>query len=228
MYDIMEEHELTKSSRDQARREFQKQGDRIVWDASRKAEDIYAASIMYMNEAMNRMQEIMNEADEKVAGIYSGIREQMQKEEREVKTNQLELKSQLQSLVDTEKYLKLIEERNKELERQKNAGKPEEEQERAIYSDRQTEIKINQEYLDKLGLAIEGVLDEEVKQEEEKSTDTNDAAREAEIRVNLDADYFRWKEEQGQQEQSAGEEKNGSVISRMRAQAGAHSKRLGK
>jgi hypothetical protein len=226
IYQIMEEHELTKSSRDQARREFQKQGDQIIWDASRKAEDIYAASIMYMNEAMNRMQEIMQEADEKLSGIYSGIRDEMQKEEREVRSNQLELKSQLQSLVDTEKYLKLIEERNKELERQKNAGKPEEEQqERAIYSDRQTEIKINQEYLDKLGLAIEGALEEEFRQEEAKSEETKEAAQEAEIRVNLDADYFRWKQEQ---EASAGEQKNGTAMPRMRAQAGAHGKRLGK
>jgi hypothetical protein len=220
IYQIMEEYELTKSSRDQARREFQKQGDRIVWDASRKAEDIYAASVMYMNEAMNRMQDIMQEADEKVSKIYSGIREEMKKEEREVRTNQLELKSQLQSLVDTEKYLKLIEERNKEIERQKNAGKPEEERhERAIYSDRQTEIKINQEYLDKLGLAIEGAIDDEVAQEVIGNKEKKDEAKEAEIRVNLDADYFRWKQEKENKE---------SAMPRVRAQAGAHSRRLGK
>jgi hypothetical protein len=226
IYDIMEEYELTKSSRDQARREFQKEGDKIIWDASRAAEDIYAASVMYMNEAMNRMQDIMQEADEKVSGIYGVLREQMKKEEREVKSNQLELKSLLQSLVDTEKYLKLVEERNKEIEREKNAGKPDEEKERerAIYSDRQTEIKINQEYLDKLGLAIEEAIDDEVKQEEERSKEQNEF-EEAEIRVNLDADYFQWKKEQ---EESAGEEKKGKTEPRMMAQGGAHSKRLRK
>jgi hypothetical protein len=162
----------------------------------------------------------MLEADKKVSKIYSGIREEMKKEEREVKSNQLELKSQLQSLVDTEKYLKLIEDRNKEIERQKNAGKPEEErQERSIYSDRQTEIKINQEYLDKLGLAIEGALDEEDKQVSSSVKEEKDEAKEAEIRVNLDADYFRWKQEQQEKE---------STIPRVRAQAGTHSRRLGK
>jgi hypothetical protein len=144
----------------------------------------------------------------------------MKKEEREVRTNQLELKSQLQSLVDTEKYLKLIEERNKEIERQKNAGKPEEERhERAIYSDRQTEIKINQEYLDKLGLAIEGAIDDEVAQEAIGNKESKDEAKEAEIRVKLDADYFRWKQEKESKE---------SAMPRVRAQAGAHSRRLGK
>ena len=50
VYDIMDEYELTKQSRDRAQREFQKQGDEIVWNASRKAEDIYAASVIYTDE----------------------------------------------------------------------------------------------------------------------------------------------------------------------------------
>jgi hypothetical protein len=225
IYEIMEEHELTKRSRYHAEREFQKQGDKIIWDASRKAEDIYAASIMYMDEAMNRMQDIMREADEKLSGIYGGIRDQMQKEEREVKSNQLELKSQLQSLVDTEKYLKLIEERNKELERQKNAGKPEEEKERSIYADRQTGIKVNQEYLDKLGLALEEALEEESRQEQQ-SEEESGAKQEAEIRVNLDADYFQWKEEQ---EKAGGNaEKKEPTRPRARAQAKVRNKKLRK
>ena len=75
-------------------------------------------------------------------------------EQRRIKTNQLQPKSQMQDLVDTEKYLKIIEERNRELEKQKNEGKPEEDEEVSIYANRQTEIKINQEYLDKLGLSV--------------------------------------------------------------------------
>ena len=71
MYDIMDEYELTKQSRDRAEREFQKKGDEIVWNASRKAEDVYAASVMYTDEALNRVQDIMKEADEAIAGIYS-------------------------------------------------------------------------------------------------------------------------------------------------------------
>jgi 23S rRNA maturation mini-RNase III len=220
IYQIMDEHELTKRSRDQAEREFRKQGDQIIWDASRKAEDVYAASILYMEEAMNRMQELMREADEKVAGIYAGLKEQMDKEERAVKTDQLELKSSLQTLVDTEKYLKLIEERNKELEKQKNEGKPEEEQESTLYADRQTGIKVNQEYLDKLGLALEEAVDEELDGPQEEPDEAAAKAQEAEIRVNLDADYFQWKEEQ---EKGAAPKEAGKP--RTRAQEKARNKR---
>ena len=202
IYQIMDEYELTKSSRDKAEREFQKQGDEIIWDASRKAEDIYAASVLYMDEALGRMQEIMKDAKEKVSSIYSEVDDQMKKEERAVKTNQLELKSQVQDLVDTEKYLKIIEERNREIEKQKNEGKPLEEREPNLYADRQTEIKVNQEYLDKLGLSVVDETQKEIAAGDGKQGEEDAELKEleAEVRVNLDADYFKWKEEQGSEE----------------------------
>ena len=154
IYQIMEEHEMTKRSRDKAEREFQKQGDQIIWDASRKAEDIYAASVMYMDEALGSIQDIMKNAAEEVAKIYSDVDEKMKQETRRVKTNQSELKGQLQDLVDTEKYLRLIEERNKEIQKRKSAGFKEEKEEVSIYANRQTEIKVDQEVIQKLGLTV--------------------------------------------------------------------------
>ena len=162
IYAIMDEYELTKRSRDKAEREFRKQGDQIIWDASRKAEDIYAASVMYMDEALNRMRDIVTEAQTDVAKIYGDVDEQMKKEQQYIRENQSELKSQLQDLVDTEKYLHLIEERNKEIEKEKNEGKPEFKQEKSIYANRQTEIKVNQDYLDKLGMSVVDETEKEV------------------------------------------------------------------
>lgn len=184
VYDIMDEYELTKQSRDRAEREFQKKGDEIVWNASRKAEDVYAASVMYTDEALNRVQDIMKEADTAIAEIYSKMNFELKEQEKLMKHNQLELKSTLQDLVDTEKYLKLIEERNRELRRQKESGKPIEERERNIYANRQTEIKINQEYFDKMGISLDSDVEEEAEVEAPK----------VDIKVDLDADYFQWKE----------------------------------
>ena len=187
MYDIMDEYELTQQSRDRATREFQKKGDEIVWTASRKAEDVYAASVMYTDEALNRVQEIMKEADESIAEIYTKMNFQLKEEEKLIKSNQLELKSTLQDLLDTEKYLKLIEERNREIRRQQENGKPLEERESNIYANRQTEIKINQEYFEKMGIS----LDDDT--QDETLEDRMDAAK-LDIKVDLDADYFQWKE----------------------------------
>ena len=206
IYQIMEEHEMTTRSRDKAEREFRKKSDQIIWDASRKAEDIYAASVMYMDEALNGIQDIMRQANEAVDKIYMDMDASMKKEERRIKENQSELKSQLQDLVDTEKYLNLIEER-KELERQKNAGKPVEKKEASIYANRQTEIKVNQEYLDKLGLSVEDEADSDIEREAANQEKDEEELKElqAEIRIDLDADYFQWKE--GQDAEKSGKTK---------------------
>lgn len=198
IYQIMDEYELTKSSRDKAEREFRKHGDEIIWDASRKAEDIYAASVLYMDETLGRMQDIMKDAQEKVASIYTDADEKMKKEQQAVRSNQSELKGQLQDLVDTEKYLKIIEERNREIEKEKNEGKLREESEPKLYANRQTEIRVNQEYLDKLGLSVVDETEKEIASSDagKKKEDEELKELEAEVRVNLDADYFRWKEEQ--------------------------------
>lgn len=200
IYQIMEEYELTKRSRDKAEREFRKHGDQIIWDASRKAEDVYAASVLYMDDALNRMQEIVGSAREKVNGIYSEIDEKMKQEVQFIRSNQSELKSQMQDLVDTEKYLKIIEEQNRAREKAKNAGKPAPVKEASIYANRQTDIKINQEYLDKLGLSIVDEAEKETPKDNAKGSASGEMAAEEEneIRINLDADYFQWKEEQDQ------------------------------
>lgn len=185
VYDIMDEYELTKQSRDRAEREFQKKGDEIVWNASRKAEDVYAASVMYTDEALNRVQDIMKEADASLSEIYTKMNFQLKEQEKLIKSNQLELKSTLQDLLDTEKYLKIIDERNREIKKQKESGKPIEERERNIYANRQTEIKINQEYFEKMGISME-----DDSEEMEEVTETP----QVDIKVDLDADYFQWKE----------------------------------
>ena len=155
MYDIMDEYELTTQSRDRAEREFKKKGDKIVWDASRKAEDIYAASVMYTDEALRSVQDIMKEAEEGFKKIYMDMDKRLDEQVKMVQANQTELKGQLTDRLDSEKYLKLIEERNKEIEKEKakKEGLPVEESKPSIYANRQTEIKINTEVLRQLGLA---------------------------------------------------------------------------
>lgn len=155
MYDVMDEYELTTQSRDRAEREFQKKGDKIVWDASRKAEDVYAASVMYTDEALHSVQDIMKEARESFQKIYEDMDKRLGEQAKLVQANQTELKGQLSDLLDSEKYLKLIEERNKEIEKEKakKEGVPVEQPKPSIYANRQTEIKVNTEVLRQLGLS---------------------------------------------------------------------------
>lgn len=201
VYDIMDEYELTKQSRDRAEREFRKHGDDIIWDASRKAEDIYAASVMYTDEALGRVQDIMKDSNESVKKIYEEMDKNLKEQEEMLRKNQLELKSQLQDLLDTEKYLKLIEERNKEIRKEKERSKPLEEREASIYANRQTEIKINQQYFEKMGIPLDESVEETSEKDNEKDVEDKTAA---EVMLELDADYFNWKEQQEEEKKPEG------------------------
>ena len=179
IYEIMEEYELTKQSRDRAEREHKKQGDKIIWDASRKAEDIYAACVMYTDGALKHIRAIMDESTEQIRAVQDAMLKDLEEKKQIVRTNQLELKSQLQDLVDTEKYLSLIEERNKEIEREKEKhgrrfGEP---KEKSQFADVKTEIRINKEYFRNAGIELEE--DEETTAEQtpvdEKRVQTEEA-----------------------------------------------------
>lgn len=204
IYDIMDEYELTKQSRDRAEREFHKKGDEIIWDASRKAEDIYAASVMYTDEALNSVQDIMKEATATIASICMKMDTQLKDQQKVVKKNQLELKSSLQDLVDTEKYLKLIEERNHELQKQKESktGKKKAPEEANLYANRQTEVKVNAQVLKQLGLAAEEPVAEETKMDEQL----------AEAKLNADLDDLHFEnlneDEKSEKEKSEKESKD--------------------
>lgn len=183
VYDMMDEYEFTKQSRERAEREFQKKGNEIIADANYNAEDIYAASVMYTDETLNAIQNIIKETTISLENIYSEMNSRLKEEQKKLRTNQIELKSQLQDLKDTEKYLKLIEDRNREIQKEKESTLPLEERDVNIYANRQTEIKINQEYFEKMGISLENNQVDEVKKVESP-----------EIKVDLNAEYFQRKE----------------------------------
>lgn len=168
VYEIMDEYEMTQQSREKALREHKKEGDKIIWDASRQAEDIYAASVMYTQEALNRLNRVVDEANVTISHLYREFGDSMKQQQETIRENELELKSQLQLLSDTEKYMSLIEERNREIEREeaeKTGRKIVHSTEKAAVK---PEIKINEEYFRKAGIPLDGYVEKEpVKEEEE-------------------------------------------------------------
>lgn len=184
MYDMMEEHELTEASRDKARRAAQRENDELIFETRRNAEDIYAASLMYSDRSLNEMAEVIKETRNRMDGIYSEMQERIKQELTTIRHNQYELKGQLQGLIDTQKYLRLIQDENvriaKEKELQANA-----EPEPSPYEDTQIEVHVNEDYFREQG------LEDLLEPKPEKET-----PQEVEINVDLDAEYFKWKEEE--------------------------------
>lgn len=187
MYELMEEHELTEQSRAAAEREVRRKNEEIVSDAKRMAEDVYAGSVLYTDEALRRVQDIMQDAADSVKQIYEKMNAELKKEKAAVHRDQSELKSHLEGLRDTDKYLQLIEERNKQIDKERAKEKNEEEAP-SFYAAVKPEIKINAEYFEKAGIPLTQELPEEVPEEKTETVT-------AEVKVNLDAEYFKWKED---------------------------------
>ena len=145
MSEVMDEYELTQQGREQAQRENRKIGEEIINDARAKAEDVYAASVMYTDEALRRILDIMDEANESVKAVYDSMGEKLANERKLVSGDKLELKSLLQDLKDTDKYMGIIEERNKKIAKEKKWK--EEDTESSPYAAVKPEIKINRDYL---------------------------------------------------------------------------------
>lgn len=186
--EMMEQYEITEQSRNRAELEAEKHRMEIIRNANRQAEDIYAASVMYTDDALGRIQDIIEEAEKSAKEILHTLNRSMEEEKRLIRTNQLELKTQLEDMKDTAKYIKLIEERNREIAKAKNK-KTNDEKERRYQRTEDfvpitPEIKINEEYFEKAGLTPEGLP----KDMEEESGAEETAYEKPVIKIN--EEYF--------------------------------------
>ena len=190
MADMMEEYEATARSRDKKERDAKRKGEDIIRNANHAAEDIYAASVLYSDEALRRIQSIIQDAGDEMERVFRNVKDEMNERQKVVRENQSELKASLAELKDTEKYLRMMEDRNREL--QKSKDKKNNRKEKTVleipsFPTSKPEIKINPEYFEKTGRPME------VLQEEEAQPKT---VQSPEIKVNLDAEYFRWRQQQ--------------------------------
>jgi hypothetical protein len=156
VYEAMDHYEVTTRKHEIAERRCEKRGEEIIQKASKHADDIYAASIMYTDDAINRICYIMDDAHQAVQNIFRKMNVEMENQRDRVKRNQLELTGQLRDFADTDKYVKLIQEVNKQLEKEhrlQTEGKKEKRipNEGKSYSAIKPEIKINQAYFQRTG-----------------------------------------------------------------------------
>lgn len=155
IYEMMDEYEMTSQKQVLSERRCEKRGEEIINKANRHADDIYAASIIYTDNALSRIQEIMEDANKSVQKIIHKMNKEMDSEKTRVRQNQSELKEQLRDFADTDKYLKVIEIQNQEREQElrekieKKKGKRIQNEGKS-YSAIQPEIKINKAYFDRV------------------------------------------------------------------------------
>lgn len=196
--DLLEEYEATEESRNRGEREAERHRMEIVRNANRQVEDIYAASVIYTDDALGRIQDIIQEAENATRDILQNMTKGMEEEMRIVRSNQVELKNQLDDMKDTGKYLKIIEDKNRELAKAKSQKLNEEKKSR--YERKKDveaaeeftvpmpdiEIKINEEYFEKAGLTPDGLPIEDL---QEDADSEKIVYEKPEIRIN--EEYFK-------------------------------------
>jgi hypothetical protein len=153
---------------------------------------------MYTDNALRQIQDIMQETTDAMEKLFKDTREQMASEQRTVKQNQSELKSQLEDLIDTQKYIHLIEDENRRLEAKKDGTAPSRSTPSAgsaAPAAPQPEIRINKAYFEAMGIPLEeeGTSASSSRKETEEAEELSEEERE-QLSRELDEEYFDWKE----------------------------------
>ena len=135
----------------------------------------------------------MNDSIERFDKIYEETKERVNNEIRNVKKNQSDLKAELADLIDTQKYLHLIEDENRRIKKEKESGKFDVSLEDKIYANVQPEIIVNEEYFRAQGMNPDGTpLEVGIERETMNGMLDEDAA--SNLSDDLDKEYFGWKE----------------------------------
>lgn len=251
IYEIMDQYEVTSQSRELAQRRSEKKGEELVARVTRQTEDVYAASLIYTDDALSKVNRLMAEALTASQSIWRQLCLDVEQEQRKIKEDQLELREQLQDFKDSDKYLNIIEECNRQREKDEQQANAPQASIKKIQNQAKhypmkvvPEIKINPAYFERRGLNPDGtkmtpenvdtgnssendlavstagakqINDPEVIDlstdwidADPPSTRVNNTESEEkesfvmpEIKVDLDAEYFKWQEENlnGEQEQ---------------------------
>lgn len=125
IYEMMDQYEATSQARELAQRRSEKKGEELLERISRQADDVYAASLIYTDNALDQVQELLQKVMETSQRTWNQLGRELEREKKRVKKDQRELKDQLVDFKDSNKYLAIIENYNREREKkeQKKEGK---------------------------------------------------------------------------------------------------------
>ncbi|MCD8149733.1 MAG: hypothetical protein LUE92_09270 [Clostridiales bacterium] len=192
IYDMMEQYEQTRQSRANAERSFRRKGNEIIEKANASADDIYAASVIYTADAIGRICDLMDETNDSMNDLFRQFKRELREQKDTLRSHESELQAQLADLADTKKYLDLLQDVNRERERkQRRAEMEQDSDDRHAYTSYRAavpaaQVQVNEEYFEK----------PDAVRPERTEMPVHTAAEAPDIRVNENAAYFKWKEEQ--------------------------------
>ena len=195
IYDMMDQYEQTRQSRNNAERAFRKKGDEIIEAANANAEDVYAASVIYTADMIGAIRDLMDQTNDSMNDLFMQFKKDLREQKDKLQSHENELQGQLADLADTKKYLSVIDDinrqrarKNRDLEAEKEAG-VQYARNMMYIPPSEPDIKVNEQYFENSG----------TKRPEDILSDGAPAEK-PDIKINTDAAYFKWKASQEAQQ----------------------------
>ncbi len=208
IFDMMDAYEHTRESRARAELAFENKGKEMLVEAEQKADDVYAASVIYTANMLGEVQRLIDQANESINDVFVQFKRELRSQKETVKSNELELQSQLNDMADAKTYQEMLSEVRREQRKQhrmEDLKKLKEEAEAPAYIQSggqvyipatSADVKINEEYFEKQGISAENAKSGYIPAPAPLSMEK------AEVKVNLNSEYFRRKAEAEKQELS--------------------------
>lgn len=217
VYDLMEQYEGTVAARDRGLAEHERRMAQIKEEAKGRAEDTYAASLLYAREMFMDMRKTTEELCKNLRREYDGALRNFEESLRFLHENEESTVAQLNLMMDAKKYLRLIEQQNKEKEQKQELSEEEKKRQEEIKAE-QAELAAAEaasELNQKLAAPIVVQINEQPKvpegfgkkQNKKKKYAPSQALEETAIEGEgvvtpslpdadtLDGEYFEWKQE---------------------------------
>ena len=225
VYDLMEQYEGTVASRERGLAEHERKMAQIKEEAKGRAEDTYAASLLYAREMFMDMRKTTEQLCKNLRKEYNDALRGYEETLRYLQENEDSMVEQMNLMMDSKKYLRLIEQQNKEKDKKQELTEEEKkrlaerEAEQAEIAAAEAVSELNQ----KLSAPIVVQVNEQPKvpegfgkkQSKKKKYAPSQALEETTVEgegvvepvlpssEELDGEYFDWKDEQEGTEKQA-------------------------
>ncbi len=225
VYDMMEQYEGTMASRERGLAEHERKMAQIKEEAKVRAEDTYAASLLYAKDMFMEMRKTTEQLCRNLRKEYNDALRGYEDTLRYLQENEDSMVEQMNLMMDSKKYLRLIEQQNREKDKKQELTEEEKkrlaerEAEQAEIAAAEAASELNQ----KLSAPIVVQVNEQPKvpegfgkkQSKKKKYAPSQALEETIVEgegvvepvlpssEELDGEYFDWKDEQAGTEKQA-------------------------
>ena len=131
VYDAMEAYEVTKSAREKALVQVERQADEIKAKAMQRSEEIHASSLLNTQQSISEMKKSLKRMQEKVRAEYELLLINYEEKINGLEKDSLEIISQLETMNDAKYYLRLIEDTKRKYEKLEQLEEQQEEEQEA-------------------------------------------------------------------------------------------------